>query len=93
MLIGWHSNRTVIAGRCGHDSAQMRASGLVGIHLDVVMFAPTLEEVADATEQERRMLDDVSRCDRGCWTYMKAQMNRPRSVAFALADASIGLAS
>ncbi|MXO54135.1 hypothetical protein GRI47_08975 [Erythrobacter pelagi] len=57
------------------------------------MFAPTLEEVADATEQERRMLDDVSRHDRGCWAYMKAQMNRLRSVAFALADVSIGLVS
>ena len=93
MLIGWHSNRTVIAGRCGHDSVQMRASGLVAIHLEMVMFAPTLEEVADATEQERRMLDDVSRHDRGCWAYMKAQMNRLRSVAFALADVSIGLVS
>ena len=39
------------------------------------------------------MLDDVSRHDRGCWAYMKAQMSRPQSVAFALADVSIGLVS
>lgn len=72
--------------------AHMRPPGLVGIHLNMVMFQPTTREVAEATEAERRMLDDAARYDREYSAYMKLQMSRPQSVAFALADSPVGLA-
>lgn len=73
--------------------AHMRAPGLVGIHLNMVMFQPTHAEIADATPDEQRMLDDARRYDREYSGYMKLQCTRPQSVAFALADSPVGLAS
>ncbi|UUL83795.1 epoxide hydrolase family protein [Sphingomonas qomolangmaensis] len=73
--------------------AHMRAPGLSGIHLNMVMFQPTLEEVENATPDERRMLADAQRYDREYSAYMKLQCTRPQSAAFALADSPIGLAA
>ena len=73
--------------------AHMRAPGLAGIHLNMVMFQPTPQETADATAQEQRMLDDAGRYDREYSGYMKLQCTRPQSLAFALADSPVGLAS
>lgn len=73
--------------------AHMRVPGLAGIHLNMVMFQPTPKEVADATPEERRMLDDAGRYDRDYSGYMKLQCTRPQSLAFALADSPVGLAS
>jgi pimeloyl-ACP methyl ester carboxylesterase len=69
--------------------AHMRVPGLAGIHLNMVMFQPTPEEVEDATLEERRMLDDAGRYDRDYSTYMKLQCTRPQSLAFALADSAL----
>nr|WP_249196964.1 alpha/beta fold hydrolase [Gluconobacter cerinus] len=73
--------------------AHMRAPGLAGIHLNMVMFQPTPHEREDATQEERRMLDDAERYDREYSAYMKLQCTRPQSLAFALADSPVGLAS
>ncbi|AXA90600.1 epoxide hydrolase family protein [Massilia sp. YMA4] len=72
--------------------AHMRAPGLAGIHLNMVMFRPTEHEVAEATPAERRMLADAARYDREYAGYMKLQSTRPQSVAYALADSPVGLA-
>ncbi len=73
--------------------AHMRAPGLAGIHLNMVMFQPTAEEMADATPDEQRMLDNAQRYDREFSGYMKLQCTRPQSIAYALADSPVGLAS
>lgn len=73
--------------------AHMRTPGLVGIHLNMVMFQPTPQETADATPDERQMLDDAARYDREYSAYMKLQCTRPQSIAFALADSPVGLAT
>lgn len=73
--------------------AHMRTSGLIGIHLNMVMFQPTREEMADATPDEQRMLADAHRYDREFSAYMKLQCTRPQSIAFSLADSPVGLAS
>ena len=67
--------------------------GLVGIHLNMVMFQPTDEERANATPAEQRMLDDAQRYDQQYSSYYKLQGSRPQSVAFSLADSPIGLAA
>jgi microsomal epoxide hydrolase len=73
--------------------AHMRAPGLVGIHLNMVMFQPTPQEIADATPDEQQMLHDAARYDREYSAYMKLQCTRPQSIAFGLADSPVGLAS
>jgi pimeloyl-ACP methyl ester carboxylesterase len=73
--------------------AHMRAPGLAGIHLNMVMFHPTDSDIAEATAEEQRMLADAARYDREYSGYMKLQCTRPQSLAFALADSPVGLAS
>ena len=73
--------------------AHMRPPGLAGIHLNMVMFHPTGKEIEQATPQEQRMLDDAKRYDQEYSGYMKLQCTRPQSLAFALADSPVGLAS
>ena len=73
--------------------AHMRAPGLVGIHLNMVMFQPTEEEIANATAEEQAMLAGAERYEQEQSGYMRLQNTRPQSVAFALADSPIGLAA
>lgn len=73
--------------------AHMRPAGLAAVHLNMVLFRPSDEEVAQATPEERRMLEDAARYEREYSAYMKLQTSRPQSVAFALADSPVGLAA
>lgn len=73
--------------------AHMRAPGLAGIHLNMVMFQPTEEEIAQASPEEQRMLQDAARYRKEYSGYMTLQCTRPQSVGFALADSPVGLAS
>jgi microsomal epoxide hydrolase len=79
----------MVALTLGH----MAPAGLGGLHLNFVPFQPTGEEIAQATPDERRMLDDAARYDQDYSAYMKLQGTRPQSVAFGLADSPVGLAS
>jgi len=67
--------------------------GLVGIHLNMVMYRPTAEEIAQATPEEARMLADAQRYERELSGYMKVQSTRPQSIGFALSDSPVGLAA
>lgn len=71
----------------------MRPPGLVGIHLNMMMYQPTRDEIAQATPEEQRMLADAQRYDQELSGYMKVQSTRPQSVGFALADSPVGLAA
>lgn len=71
----------------------MQPPGLVGIHLNMVMFDPSAEELANATPAEQRMLDDAKRYHTEFSGYMRLQSTRPQSVSFGLADSPAGLAA
>ncbi|MCP3039449.1 epoxide hydrolase [Xanthomonas euvesicatoria pv. allii] len=71
----------------------MQPPGLVGIHLNMVMFDPSAEEIANATPAEQRMLDDAKRYQREFSGYMHLQSTRPQSVGFSLADSPAGIAA
>lgn len=73
--------------------AQLRAPGLAGIHLNMALFQPTAQEIADATPEEQAMLAGMQRYDRQQSGYMRLQNTRPQSVGFALADSPVGLAA
>ncbi|MBP1206189.1 hypothetical protein JOD97_004262 [Duganella sp. 1411] len=57
------------------------------------MFHPTEKEIQEATPEEQRMLHDAARCDSEYAGSMKIQCTRPQSLAFALSDSPVGLAS
>lgn len=67
--------------------------GLVGIHLNMVMFEPTEEERANATPHEQQMLDRGALYDDWFSGYSKLQSTRPQQVGFGLADSPVGLAA
>ena len=67
--------------------------GLIGIHLNMLMFQPTEQERAEATPHEQKMLDDAQRYDQQYAGYFKVQATRPQSIGFALADSPVGLAA
>lgn len=73
--------------------AHVWAPGLAGIHLNMVMFRPTGQEVAEASAQEQAMLADMQRYEAEQSGYMKLQSTRPQSLGFALADSPVGLAA
>lgn len=73
--------------------ANLSPPGLTGIHLNMVMYWPTQEEIAQATPEEQRMLADAQRYERELSGYMKVQSTRPQSLGFALADSPVGLAA
>jgi pimeloyl-ACP methyl ester carboxylesterase len=71
----------------------MAPPGLIGIHLNMVMFQATEEERADATPAEQAMLAAAARYDQEFSGYYKLQSSRPQSIGFALADSPVGLAA
>jgi epoxide hydrolase len=68
-------------------------AGLIGIHLNLVMFQPTDEERQEATAEEKAMLADAARYDAEYAGYYKLQNTRPQSIAYSLADSPSGLAA
>ena len=71
----------------------MAPPGLVGIHLNMVMFQPSDDERAEATPEEQTMLDGAKRYDQLFSGYYKLQNTRPQSIGFSLADSPVGLAA
>jgi microsomal epoxide hydrolase len=67
--------------------------GLIGIHLNMVMFQPTEQERAEATPHEQAMLDGAARYQHELSGYFKVQTTRPQSIAYSLADSPVGLAA
>lgn len=69
------------AGHLGH-----RPRGLAGIHLN-------LQEVADATPHEQRMLDDAAYYSQNLAANLSMQATRPQTIGYSLADSPVGLAA
>lgn len=67
--------------------------GLAGIHLNMVMFQPIEDEIANATPAEQAMLASAQRYDQQYSGYFELQGTRPQSIGFSLADSPVGLAA
>ena len=68
-------------------------AGCVGIHLNLVPFQPTPDEIAEATPREQAMLDTAQRYDQVLSGYAKMQGTRPQTIGYSFADSPAGLAS
>lgn len=82
----WGAAVTTILGH-------MAPPGLAGIHLNMVMFQPTPDEIVNADAAERQMLADAQRYMQHYSGHYTLQNTRPQSVAFGLADSPVGLAA
>jgi epoxide hydrolase len=73
-----------------HTSAP---SGLVGIHLNMAMFQPTEQEVAEASPDEQEMLAEARYYGDVLSGYAKQMATRPQTIGYSLADSPVGLAA
>ena len=73
--------------------ATRKPAGLVGVHMPFVVWPASPEEVAEATEEEQKMLADAERFFKHRGGYLVLQMNRPATIGYAIDDSPIGLAS
>ena len=75
------------------EMARRTPAGLIGMHLNFAMFAPTPDEIADATEQERAMLAGAKYFWDTLSGYAKEQGTRPQTIGYSLADSPVGQAA
>lgn len=68
-------------------------AGLAGVHLNLVPFQPTPQEVAQADPGEQAMLADAQRYAARLSAYSALQATHPQTVGYALADSPVGLAA
>lgn len=72
--------------------ARKAPQGCIGMHSNFAMFQPTPQEVADATPEEKTMLES----SRYFWdklsAYAKQQQTRPQTIGYALADSPVAQA-
>lgn len=67
--------------------------GLAGIHLNMALFFPTDEEMRDATEEERTMLQEGGYYAQVLSAYSQEMSTRPQTIGYSLTDSPVGLAS
>ena len=73
--------------------ARKKPAGLVGAHMNFAMVMPTPEEMAQASPEERAMLDDAKHFWDDLSGYAKQQSTRPQTIGYSLADSPSGLAA
>ncbi len=73
---------------------QSRSSiGLAGIHLNMAVFMPSDEEMRDATDEERTMLEESGYYWQVLSAYSQEMSTRPQTIGYSLTDSPVGLAS
>ena len=75
------------------EIATLQPAGFIGAHLNFAMFAPTPEEIQNATPQEQAALHDANDFWDNLSGYAKEQSTRPQTIGYSLADSPVGLAA
>jgi epoxide hydrolase len=68
-------------------------AALVGIHLNMVLFQPTSDEIGQADDAEQSKLADAQRYYNTLSAYSTLQGTRPQTIGYSLADSPVGLAA
>jgi epoxide hydrolase len=68
-------------------------AALLGLHLNMVLFQPSPDEVAQANGEEQSMLADAQRYYNTLSAYSTLQGTRPQTIGYSLADSPVGLAA
>jgi pimeloyl-ACP methyl ester carboxylesterase len=66
---------------------------LAGIHLNMVLFQPTPDEIENADSDEQAMLTDAQRYYSNLSAYSTLHGTRPQTIGYSLADSPVGLAA
>jgi pimeloyl-ACP methyl ester carboxylesterase len=69
------------------------APEVMGVHLNMVVARPALEDMADLTEAERNALADLKRYRDDGSGYSSQQATRPQTLGYALTDSPAGQAA
>lgn len=67
--------------------------GLAGIHLNMALFMPSDDELRNATEEERIMVEESDYYRQVLSAYSQQMSTRPQTIGYSLADSPVGLAS
>ncbi|GAA4667966.1 epoxide hydrolase family protein [Frondihabitans cladoniiphilus] len=67
--------------------------GLRGIHLNMAQFTPTDDEMAAATPDEQRMMQEGGHYWQVLSAYSQEMSTRPQTIGYSLTDSPVGLAS
>ena len=67
--------------------------GLLGIHLNFVIYQPTPDEAANATPEEQQMMASAQYYENVLSGYAKLQATRPQTIGYSLADSPVGQAA
>jgi epoxide hydrolase len=89
----WYAQGGDLGAGVTDEIAAMKPDGLAGIHLNFAMFFPTPQERAEATAEEREMLDSADYFWKNLSGYAQVQSTRPQTIGYSLADSPVGLAS
>ncbi|HEX7308197.1 epoxide hydrolase family protein [Lentzea sp.] len=89
----WGAQGGDLGSAVTEELAHRGAAGLVGIHLNMLTFDPTPDEVAAADPDERAALDDAERYRHHQSAYAALQSTQPQTIGYSLADSPAGLAA
>lgn len=67
--------------------------GLAGIHLNMATFMPTDEEMSEADDDEREMMQQTGYYWQMLSGYSAEMSTRPQTIGYSLSDSPVGLAS
>ena len=82
---------TVTAELAAMESTE--SIGLAGIHLSMALFAPTDDEIRDATPDEQQMLTESGYYWQVLSAYSQEMSTRPQTIGYSLSDSPVGLAA
>ncbi|OLR93680.1 epoxide hydrolase family protein [Actinokineospora bangkokensis] len=89
----WFAQGGDLGAAVTEEIAVLPGTGLVGMHLNMAIFPPTPQEVADADADERRMLAEAEHYQRVLSAYAQQMSTRPQTIGYSLADSPAGLAA
>jgi pimeloyl-ACP methyl ester carboxylesterase len=73
--------------------ARQEPAGFLGAHITGSLVFPTPDEVRDADDAERAMVDAAAQFQQSGSAYYAIQSTRPQTIGYALADSPVGQAA
>lgn len=82
----WGAQGGELGGAVIEELARRGATGLAGIHLNMLTFTPTPQEIAEADPDERAALAEAERFQRDQSAYALLQSTQPQTIGYSLTD-------
>ncbi|WP_432838317.1 epoxide hydrolase family protein [Dactylosporangium sp. CA-092794] len=89
----WGAQGGDLGSAVTEELARRGASGLAGIHLNMLTFQPTAAEIEAADAAELEALADAEHYRQHLAGYAAQQTTRPQTIGYAIADSPTGLAA